>query len=195
MNDDPPISSRSRKRTLSREEKELWQEVAKSAKPLRRKRAVVAAETVVAEEARPSPSSRATKKVAREIAAVPVAKPAQQPLVALDRRERSRIAKGRRPIDGRIDLHGMTQARAHRALTAFLHRAQGDGAALVLVITGKGQPSATGEERGVLRRQLPLWLALPELRNMVLGFETAHAAHGGDGAFYIRLRRMRDDLL
>ena len=87
----------------------------------------------------------------------------------------------------------MTQARAHRSLIAFLHRAHGDGAALVLVITGKGQPSASGEARGVLRRQLPLWLALPELRSLVLGFDAAHAAHGGDGAFYIRLRRMRDD--
>jgi DNA-nicking Smr family endonuclease len=194
MSDDQP--PRSRKRTLSPEEKELWREVAKSAKPLRRKRAIVAAEIVAAEEPRPSPD-RVAKKIVREIAAVPVAKPAQQPLVSLDRRERSRIARGRKQIDARIDLHGMTQARAHRSLIAFLHRAHGDGAALVLVITGKGQhkgqPAATGEARGVLRRQLPLWLALPELRSLVLGFDAAHAAHGGDGAFYIRLRRFRDD--
>ena len=63
----------------------------------------------------------------------------------------------------------------------------------MLVITGKGQPAASGEARGVLRRQLPLWLSLPELRSLVLGFDAAHAAHGGDGAFYIRLRRFRDD--
>ena len=90
MSDDQP--PRSRKRTLSREEKELWQEVAKSAKPLRRKRVIVAAEIVVAEEARIAPSPRVAKKIVREIAAVPVVKPAQQPLVSLDRRERSRIA-------------------------------------------------------------------------------------------------------
>ncbi|MEZ5763126.1 MAG: Smr/MutS family protein [Xanthobacteraceae bacterium] len=190
MSDDQP--PRSRKRMLSREEKELWREVAKSAKPLRRKRALVDAEIVVADEARPSPD-RVAKKIAREIAAAPVVKSVQQPLVSLDRRERSRIARGRKQIDARIDLHGMTQARAHRSLIAFLHRAHGEGAALVLVITGKGQPAASGEARGVLRRQLPLWLSLPELRSLVLGFDAAHAAHGGDGAFYIRLRRFRDD--
>ena len=193
MSDDRPSPPRSRKRMLSREEKELWQEVAKSAKPLRRRRSVVAVEVVVAEDAALSPSHPPVKKIVRKIAPPPVTKPTQQKLVSLDRRERSRIAKGRKQIDARIDLHGMTQARAHRALTAFLHRAHGDGAALVLVITGKGQPSATGEERGVLRRQLPLWLALPELRNLVLGVDAAHAAHGGDGAFYVRLRRLRGD--
>lgn len=187
MIDDPP--PRSRKRVLSGEEKRLWQEVAKSAKPLRRRRLPVAMEAAAAEDAAPSTPARVARKVAQEIAPSPVAKPAQQKLVSLDRRERSRIARGRKQIDARIDLHGMTQARAHRALTAFLYRAHGEGAALVLVITGKGQPSAAGEERGVLRRQLPLWLALPELRNLVLGFDAAHAAHGGEGAFYVRLRR------
>ena len=189
MTDDPPSPPRSRKRVLSGEERLLWQEVAKSAKPLRRKRSPAAMDVAVTVEVPSTPVGRVALKVARESAPPPVAKPASPPLVSLDRRERSRIAKGRKQIDARIDLHGMTQARAHRALTAFLYRAHGNGAALVLVITGKGQPSATGEARGVLRRQLPLWLALPELRNLVLGVDTAHAAHGGDGAFYVRLRR------
>jgi DNA-nicking Smr family endonuclease len=60
----------------------------------------------------------------------------------------------------------------------------------LLVITGKGTRSAE-EERGVLRRQVPLWLRSPQLRETVLGFETAGPAHGGEGAFYVRLRRAR----
>jgi DNA-nicking Smr family endonuclease len=82
----------------------------------------------------------------------------------------------------------MTQGEAHVALVHFLHRAQRHGARFVLVITGKGTRAG---DRGVLRRQVPLWLGLPEFRDAVVGFEEAHAAHGGEGALYVRLRRPR----
>jgi len=59
------------------------------------------------------------------------------------------------------------------------------------VITGKGARAAEGE-RGVLKRQVPHWLGLPEFRALVIGFEDAHSAHGGAGALYVRVRRARD---
>jgi DNA-nicking Smr family endonuclease len=72
----------------------------------------------------------------------------------------------------------------------FLRRARHDGARFALVITGKGARFAAGEGgRGLLKRQVPLWLALPEFREHVVGFEDAHAVHGGEGALYVRLRR------
>jgi DNA-nicking Smr family endonuclease len=80
------------------------------------------------------------------------------------------------------------QVEAHTALVHFLRRAQRHGGRFVLVITGKGTRAG---ERGVLRRQVPLWLGLPDLRDVVVGFEEAHAAHGGEGALYVRLRRAR----
>jgi DNA-nicking Smr family endonuclease len=124
-------------------------------------------------------------------AAQPV-QPAQPPLAPLGRRLRQRVARGSRGIDKRIDLHGLTQENAHHALRRFLRTAQADGAQLVLVITGKGARSAPfGEERGVLKRLVPQWLRLPELRTIVLGFEPAHASHGGEGALYVRIRRAR----
>jgi DNA-nicking Smr family endonuclease len=101
---------------------------------------------------------------------------------------RQRVARGREPIDARFDLHGLTQADAHAALSRFLHAASARGARLVLIITGKGTRS-----EGVLKRQVPLWLALPEFRDLVIGFEEAHAAHGGEGALYVRLRRRGGD--
>jgi DNA-nicking Smr family endonuclease len=61
----------------------------------------------------------------------------------------------------------------------------------VLVITGKGRTSAAASERGVLRRQVPLWLSLPEFRSLVVGFEEAHIGHGGEGALYVRIRRSK----
>lgn len=185
----PPPSRR--KRALSDEEKTLWQSVAKSAKPLRRLRTGVAkhVDDDAPEPVAPKPAakSRATPSVVVKPQPAP-AKPTPPPLAPLGRRERSKLAKGRKPIDARIDLHGMTQAVAHRALIAFLHRAHGDGATFVLIITGKGR-SPTSE--GVLRRQVPLWMSLPDLRSLVVGFEEAHIGHGGEGALYVRLRRAR----
>ena len=118
-------------------------------------------------------------------------KPSAPPLAPIGRRERSQLARGRKAIDARLDLHGMTQERAHRRLVAFLQGASADGATFVLVITGKGRASVLEGERGVLRRQVPLWLALPDLRSLVVGFEEAGIGHGGEGALYVRLRRAR----
>ncbi len=84
----------------------------------------------------------------------------------------------------------MTQARAHRALSAFLQRAHSEGLSFVLIITGKGKTGAESE-RGVLRRQVPQWLSQPEFRALIVGFEEAHIGHGGAGALYVRIRRAR----
>ena len=82
------------------------------------------------------------------------------------------------------------QVRAHRALFGFLQRAHHEGLTFVLVVTGKGKIGSEAE-RGVLRRQVPQWLSLPEFRSMVVGFEEAHIGHGGEGALYVRVRRSR----
>ena len=90
--------------------------------------------------------------------------PEAPPLAPIGRRERAQLSRGRKEIDARLDLHGMTQMRAHRALSDFLQRAHIDGLTFVLVITGKGSAAAADSERGVLRRQVPQWLGLPEFR-------------------------------
>ena len=107
----------------------------------------------------------------------------------LDRPTALRLRRGLLKLDGRIDLHGMTQAAAHRALNGFILRQRESGSRCVLVITGKGS-AATGEI-GVLRANLPRWLAEPPLGGLVLGAVPAQPKDGGDGAFYILLRRER----
>jgi DNA-nicking Smr family endonuclease len=180
----------SRKRALSEEEKALWRAVAKSTTPLRRRKPVIDVDDDE-EVHTPQPGVRQSRPSSALQPRPTTARPSPPPLAPLGRREKSRLAKGRNAIDARIDLHGMTQARAHRALIAFLHRAHSDGATFVLVITGKGKASVLDRERGVLRRQVPLWLALPDLRSLVVGYEEAHIGHGGEGALYVRLRRAR----
>jgi DNA-nicking Smr family endonuclease len=186
--------SRRGPRTLSEEERRLWRGVARLVKPLRG-RAVREAEDAEAAPSPPQPAAKQTAKPA--VKAARPAKPAALPLTPiapLARRERQKLARGGTPIDARIDLHGMTQGEAHVALAHFLRRAQRDGARFVLVITGKGAGrNDRAEERGVLRRQVPLWLGLPEFRGFVVGFEAAHMAHGGEGALYVQLRRARED--
>jgi DNA-nicking Smr family endonuclease len=126
---------------------------------------------------------------------VPVFKPEPRPapsLVPLGRRFKQEVARGRRAIDGRLDLHGLTQAEAHSALLGFLRATQARGGRLALVITGKGVAGDNlASERGVLRRQVPRWLRLAEFRSYVIGFEPAGIGHGGEGALYVSLRRPR----
>jgi DNA-nicking Smr family endonuclease len=188
-----PEPVKRRKRALSREELALWDSVARQVKPLR-KRAAKAKPEPDGDDAPPSqPVAKKPERVhAAPVAPKTVAKsPAHPPLVALGRRERSHLARGRKKIEARLDLHGMTQTRAHRALFNFLARCSDDGMSFVLVITGKGRASIADSERGVLRRQVPHWLGLPEFRSLVIGFEEAHIGHGGEGALYVRVRRGR----
>jgi DNA-nicking Smr family endonuclease len=184
-----------RKRGLSEDERTLWESVAKQVKPLRKKQrpakghpAKSSPAMAVAEPAAPNPVAP-MRPIAPSQVQRP-SKPAAPPLVPLGRRERSRLSRGHNEIDARLDLHGMTQSRAHHALQAFLQRAHSEGLTFVLVITGKGKMGSESE-RGVLRRQVPHWLGLPEFRSFVVGFEEAHIGHGGSGALYVRIRRAR----
>ena len=186
---DPP---RRRHRPLSEDERALWDAVAKQVKPLR-KRVRVAKPDASAAEAVPAPLPPMSRKVVEAVPAKTVKHiaPPVPPLMTLGRRERSQLSRGRKEIDARLDLHGMTQERAHRALAAFLQRASYDGLSFVLIITCKGRTSGLDSERGILRRQVPIWLGLPEFRALVVGFEEAHIGHGGAGALYVRVRRAR----
>ncbi len=176
-----------RRRPLSEEEHALWTGVVRSITPLRR-----------AQESQPPSTGDSAggetapvRRVARQEATAEKKAP---PLAPLGRRLKQRVARGRDPIDARLDLHGMTQREAHAALLRFLRKAQADGARMALVVTGKGNRKAehhSDAERGVLRRQVPMWLSLPEFRALVVGFEDAHVGHGGEGALYVRLRRPR----
>jgi DNA-nicking Smr family endonuclease len=188
----------SRRRQLSDDEQALWGGFARSITPLRpaRKSSKVpgaapekspAAPAAAADRPSPTQPRRSTPRDTAPAAPAPA-------LAPLDRRFKQRVARGREPIDERIDLHGMTQSQAHAALLRFLRRAQAAGARTALVVTGKGSGKASdrgdaASERGVLRRQVPLWLALPEFRPLIVGFDAAHVGHGGQGALYVRLRR------
>jgi DNA-nicking Smr family endonuclease len=178
-----------RRRQVSEEEKALWRAVTRSVSPLRGRRKEVepAADPPESKQKPTHRPSSPPPPVA--VTQRPVPKPKEPALTLIDRRARQRLARGTHAIDARIDLHGRTQGEAHAALLHFLHRAQNNGAKMVLVITGKG--GNRGGERGVLERQVPMWLALPEFRGLVVGFGEAAVGHGGEGALYVRVRRAK----
>lgn len=198
-----------RPRSLSEEDKALWQQVASSVEPLDRAPRNFDPDT---DDTPSAPPPRAPRQPAppREppvrrtaVETAPVTPPMQKrppaAPVSIDRRRQRRIASGRHVIDARIDLHGMTQDQAFGTLRAFLASCAQRGDKLVLVITGKGGPPTeergddpwSGRDRGVLRRNVPRWLTEPSLAAMIVGFGPASSRHGGDGALYVELRTRR----
>lgn len=183
-----------KKRGMSSEDRALWDEIAKSIKPLpgRRTKAGREPATLSVEEQ----VSKGAEKAKRPVVTPRAAKHRDPPaptLAPMDRRLKQKISRGAAGIDAKLDLHGYTQSEAKSRLQGFLETAQSREHTLVLVITGKGKRSddSWANEGGVLKRQVPLWLALPEFRSLVIGFEEAGVRHGGAGALYIRVRRRR----
>ncbi|MEE2950893.1 DNA-nicking endonuclease, Smr domain [Fulvimarina manganoxydans] len=182
-----------RKKTLSEEDRRLWASVARTAMPLKGK-ALPEVPEAPAEPVPPQPAPQAKSKAQPPaVASSPASRLAPARLQAvplrpqpLERLARRKLAKGKLKIEARIDLHDMTQTRAHDALAGFLRQAQGMGLRHVLVITGRGSP---GGPRGILRRMVPLWFSSPDFRGLVSHFEAAERHHGGDGALYVRVRR------
>jgi DNA-nicking Smr family endonuclease len=182
------------KRRVTPDELELWRHVAQTVHPIRSKRRPRAQK----EEAPGAPSP----KPAKAEPAAPARPSRPQPPVpakphvlthglshGIDRRQAERFRKGKLPIEGKIDLHGRTQQDAHDDLLAFLRRAHGAGKRTVLVVTGKGMTSA---KTGVLRQAVPRWLNEPAFRALVLAFDYAEPQHGGEGALYVLVKRVRE---
>jgi DNA-nicking Smr family endonuclease len=184
---------------LSEEDLRLWAEVTRQVQPL---------------AGRPAPTPENESKIPPGAAGAAPSQPklgtlrdgrigvqrprpaaeASPPLAKLERRFVQRLRRGRAAPGAVIDLHGLTQDEARHRLVGFLLRCQAEGVKSAIVITGKGAPAATaphGSERGVLRRAVPLWLAMPDFRSLVVGFEEAGAGLGGTGALILRLRASR----
>lgn len=186
----------SRRRSLRPEEEELWQAVARTAKPLKPAKArPVMSEPKPAlapppERPAPLPAFRLGEQAHGRDTGISV--PAATPL-RMDAKAFSRMTKGKLAPEARIDLHGLTLAEAHPVLTGFILRSHAACHRLVLVITGKGRPGQDDgpipRRPGILRQQVPLWLRQAPLSGVVQQVAEAHVRHGGGGALYVYLRR------
>lgn len=192
-----------RGRPLRPDERDVWRQVARTVKPLPGKRP----EPRPAPAPEPKPASRGDApapasgpvKAGAAYRSAPLA-PQREPA---DRSKEKKVRRGRVEVEARLDLHGMTEAKARRALLRFLERCQDEGMRAVLVITGKGAaPRAVDQRRfepwdpdaralpGVLRRNFARWMAEPDFAELASGYAPAHRRHGGAGAFYVMIRRI-----
>lgn len=171
----------------SREDWDLWERVKKTAVPLNANRAKTNFQAAFDEQSltasRPVQPNRLTRivKPYSPEPAIQVSFASRPPI--LDETTSRKIARGKTTIDGRIDLHGMTQDEAYGKLYRFLDSAFRNQRRTVLIITGKG---VKGE--GILKQAVPRWLSEPLFKDKVVGFREAHITHGGSGALYVRLR-------
>lgn len=178
----------------------LWTAVASTIDPLRRKGLLKLGPLPLPVDEPAAPVIKAPPS--RQTPRKPFLPPYQAPLPsaslpekAVDPSIRKKLGRGRIEIDGTIDLHGMTQNEARGALLRYLHARVGRGDRTILVITGKGLKTdndyiAAMSERGILRTMLPIWLSEPSLAPLVSGWSVAARGHGGEGAWYVRLRRL-----
>ena len=190
-----------RKRVLTSDEVALWSHVTRHVEPLRPEKmaGIKTIETIEPPIPQIADEKKAKKLKASEPAPVsklkPPVAPSVPPLAPLEKRLRQRLSRGHTPIDSVIDLHGMRQDEAHTALRRFVIGAHQAGYAVILVVTGKGANASSEqgayEERGVLRRMVPHWLRMADMRSYVIGFENAAQHHGGSGALYVRIRRSK----
>lgn len=197
------------RRKLSQEESALWQKVTERAERLHAPaRAETAQLPSILQKPKPVPAPKPDPRFepftlgqnTQTAASRHNLKPALSERIAgqplqMDRKAFTRMKRGKLKPEARIDLHGMRLDRAHPALTHFILSSQATGLRLVLVITGKGKRGTDAgpipTPRGVLKHHVPQWLAMPPLAQAVLQVAQAHISHGGEGAYYVYLRRGR----
>lgn len=186
-----------RRRNLHPDERDLWNRVARTAKPLHPRKAETANEPPERKtETAPLPRVDLSKfriGGAAAEASRPTAPTPNTRRLGMDAKAYSRLKRGKLDVERRLDLHGLALAEAHARLTSFILSSHARGLRLVLVITGKGRDHEETDplpgHRGILRRQVPHWLGSPPLRNAILEVTDAHRRHGGSGALYVYLRR------
>ncbi|QDO96902.1 hypothetical protein FNB15_06255 [Ferrovibrio terrae] len=188
-------------------DQEVWQQVVQSARPLKKPANVVPQPLAPLPKVyRPEGVGAAAyaKAEAKQKAPLPAhgisGRHNEKPALQMDKRLRQRFERGELPVEARIDLHGMTLANAERALSKFLRDGVAQQKRCLLVITGKGSVRAKDDEigtlqkgRGVLRAWLPEYLKRGPWRDQILGLAPARPDMGGAGAFYVLLRRQRDE--
>ena len=173
-----------RTRTLTETDRAAWGEYARHVRALAERQAPAlpiqpAAPAVPAQPtvlARPPAPARGHPPAALVTGLAPA---------GLDRASWGRFRGGKMAPARTLDLHGKTAQAAFHALERFLVNAHAERLRCVEVITGRG----SGEQGGVIRRELPHWLNLPSLRPLVLAAAHPHANNAGSTRLLLRRTR------
>ncbi len=189
-----------KKRFLTQEDQDLWREYTQGSESIEEAEEMPAIEDL--EDEVGLPPEKATKAIdLPQESSVKTTKSPRRALIndeshQLDKRTDIKLKSGRMPIEGKLDLHGLTKAQAHEELNYFLQESHYQKKRTVLVVTGKGKSKSTSDDwlttgQGVLKNSVPQWLNENPLRRIVLKFYQAQPNHGGSGALYVYLKRQR----
>ena len=102
----------------------------------------------------------------------------------IDRKTVNKIKKGLFTIDAKLDLHGFKLKEAEKELTNFILEKFSKQEQNLLIISGKGK-----DGKGVIKNSIPNWLNKFPLSEKVYVFSSAQKRDGGEGAYFVRLRK------
>jgi DNA-nicking Smr family endonuclease len=163
------------------EDEKLWSLMVKDVKPIKKEKP----------KAKPQENKRvsepAVSKKEDKITSDKKEKPQHTTFTGIDRNTDKKLKKGKMPIDSRLDLHGLTKVEAYETLKSFIERNYLEGKRNLLIVTGKGSREGTG----IIKKSFPIWIQEQVIIQYVLQFYPAQPKDGGDGAFYVLLRRKR----
>ena len=198
------------KKKISSNDLKLWYQIADKVEPIKKKdnsdiknqeQSSIEAGRIVSRDVNQQIIKKkiSKDKVAIKLAPskVPIKKDELLKFTGIHRRLEQKMSRGQIDIDSTLDLHGMTQEEAKHAIINFIKAANKNNLKIILIITGKGTSNENTNintrnknryERGVLNKNLPDWLQMPEIRDYVNGYRYANQKHGGEGAYYILLK-------
>jgi len=168
-----------------KDDKDLWEQTIEKIKPLGARKTKTKSPPV-----EPAPELQPEAKIPKLVRSTPEKVLKVDAREGIDKNQRRRMDRGDLPIEDIVDLHGLTRMEANTVLDQFIEKAYSEGKRMLLVITGKGYKSKYN--KSVLKQELPHWLNRENLQGKILRFSTAQPKHGGDGAFYVLLKRKRD---
>ena len=165
---------------LSDEEEALWAQEKKNAKPIAARKKISS----------PMTQKKMIKPAVMSPKAIDLPPQKNGVMVGdyagIDKNTATRFKKGEMSVDGTLDLHGMNRQQAADRVLAFIENHYARGSRALLVITGKGKNT-----HGILREWLPDFIAHAPISGCILALDSARAKHGGQGAYYVLLRRKR----
>jgi DNA-nicking Smr family endonuclease len=175
-----------RQRGLTEADQALWATYASHLAPLRGRIGVTAPKPLKLDTvpAAPTPRPKVADQASKPRKMASPLTVGDQP-GGIDSATWQRFRSGKLVAVRKLDLHGMTAQRAFHALVSFIRTAHAEQIRCVEVVTGRG----SGETGGVIRREFPHWLNLPEIRPLILGATHPHALN--PGSVRLILRRIR----
>ena len=98
-------------------------------------------------------------------------------------------------IDKKIDFHGRGLIEAEEIFSDTIKDCYNNNKRCILFVTGKGLYKRNNDYNsprlfyGIIRESFTDWASSKKLSKYILSFEKASIEHGGDGAFYVYLRK------